>query len=54
MADKTCGKCQSIPRYRLKQEGGSTTWFSCWPHLQRTVDELLADTKTGVLIRRHP
>lgn len=49
---KTCEKCQSIPRYTVQQDGAKKKYRSCWAHLQRLIDELLGDTKTGVVVRR--
>lgn len=50
---KTCGKCQAIPRYTVQQDGAKAKWYSCWPHLQRTIDEVLENSTSGVVVKRY-
>ena len=50
---KTCGKCQAIPRYSLSDNKvGRKPVQSCWPHLQRQIDELLDGGAPVVEVRR--
>lgn len=50
---KTCEKCQSIPRYTVQQEGAKPKWYACWAHLPRIIDEVLGDTRNGIVVKRH-
>lgn len=53
MANRTCEKCQSIPRYTVQQEGAKPKWYACWAHLPRLLDELLQDRSFSVVVKRH-
>lgn len=44
---RTCEKCQSIPRYRLKQDGPpNKVLLACWAHMPRCLDELIGPVTT--------
>lgn len=43
---KTCEKCQSIPRYRVKPSNKRPPVLACWAHLPRVLDEQLDNVDT--------
>lgn len=46
---KTCSKCQSIPRYRVKPQNKRPPVLACWAHLPRVMDEELDHIETSVV-----